>query len=150
MDFLVEKDDGLIPYILAQILDNCVNGITLSDPDQDDMPIIYCNAAFERMSGYKREEIVGRNCRFLQGEDRDQPERAQIRAALEEQRPVDVTLRNYRKSGEMFYNRLSIRPLVDRNGDLIYFLGVQYDITAQVTADVEIGRLRLELAAKPG
>lgn len=145
MDFLASKDDGLIPFVLAQILDTCINGVTLSDPDQEDMPIVYANTAFERISGYPRAEIIGRNCRFLQGDDRDQPERETIRSALKEERGVEVTLRNYRKSGEMFLNRLSIRPLVDRNGQLIYYLGVQYDVTAQVGANAEIDRLRLQL-----
>ena len=145
MDFLASKDDGLIPFVLAQILDTCINGVTLSDPDQEDMPIVYANTAFERISGYPRAEIIGRNCRFLQGDDRDQPERETIRSALNEGRGVEVTLRNYRKSGEMFLNRLSIRPLVDRNGRLIYYLGVQYDVTAQVGANAEIDRLRLQL-----
>lgn len=145
MDFLASKDDGLIPFVLAQILDTCVNGVTLTDPDQEDMPIVYANTAFERISGYPRDEIIGRNCRFLQGGDRDQPELETIRSALKEDRGVEVTLRNYRKSGEMFLNRLSIRPLVDRNGQLIYYLGVQYDVTAQVGANAEIDRLRLQL-----
>lgn len=145
MDFLAPKDDGFIPFVLAQILDTCINGVTLSDPDQEDTPIVYANTAFERMSGYPRAEIIGRNCRFLQGWDRDQPELDTIRLALKEHQGVEVTLRNYRKSGEMFLNRLSIRPLVDRNGQLIYYLGVQYDITAQVGASAEIDRLRLQL-----
>ncbi|MDZ7589645.1 MAG: PAS domain-containing protein [Rubrivivax sp.] len=144
MDFLATKDDALIPFVLAQILDTCVNGVTLSDPDQEDTPIVYANAAFERISGYSRAEIVGRNCRFLQGSDRDQPELETIRSALKEHRGVEVTLRNYRKSGQMFFNCLSIRPLVDRNGRLVYYLGVQYDITAQVSANAEIDRLRLQ------
>ena len=144
MDFLATKDDALIPFVLAQILDTCVNGVTLSDPDQEDTPIVYANAAFERISGYSRAEIVGRNCRFLQGSDRDQPELKTIRSALKEHRGVEVTLRNYRKSGQMFFNCLSIRPLVDRNGRLVYYLGVQYDITAQVSANAEIDRLRLQ------
>jgi PAS domain S-box-containing protein len=147
MDFLASKDDGMIPFVLAQILDTCVNGITLSDPDQQDSPIVYANTAFERISGYPRAEIIGRNCRFLQGSDREQPELETIRSALKEDSGVEVTLRNYRKSGELFLNRLSIRPLVDRDGRLIYYLGVQYDITAQVGASAEIDRLRLQLGA---
>jgi PAS domain S-box-containing protein len=69
--------------VLTQILDACVNGITLSDPDLPDNPIVYANKVFEEMSGYSQDEIVGRNCRFLQGEDRDQKALATIRAALE-------------------------------------------------------------------
>lgn len=147
MDFTAEKDPGLIPYVLSQILDSVVNGITLSDPDQPDNPIVYANAAFELITGYDREEIIGRNCRFLQGEDRDQPEIERIRQALREHQPVTVTLRNYRKDGTLFYNRFSIRPLYDREGRLIYYLGVQYDVTEQVRAEEELARLNAQLRA---
>ncbi|MCB1966337.1 PAS domain-containing protein [Accumulibacter sp.] len=129
--FTTAKDDGLIPYVLTQILDACVNGITLSDPDLPDNPIVYANKVFEEMSGYSQEEVVGRNCRFLQGEDRDQEALATIRKALAKREGCVVTLRNYRKNGELFINRLSIRPLLDREGVVIYYLGVQYDISDQ-------------------
>jgi PAS domain S-box-containing protein len=141
MSFVVEKDPGMIPTILADILDSCVNGVTLSDPDLPDNPIVFANAVFERMTGYGQDEILGRNCRFLQGEDRDQPGIAEIRSAMAEHRPVEVTLRNYRKDGTKFYNRLSIRPLLDPDGKVIYYLGVQYDVTAQIEAQQEIARL---------
>ncbi len=141
MQFAPEKDPGMIPGVLAEILDSCVNGVTLSDPDLPDNPIVYANAVFERMTGYSREEMIGRNCRFLQADDRDQPALAEISAALAEQRPVEVTLRNYRKDGSRFYNRLSIRPLLDPDGKVIYYLGVQYDVTEQVEAQQEIDRL---------
>ena len=126
--FTTVKDDGLIPYVLTQILDACVNGITLSDPDLPDNPIVYANRVFEEMSGYAQEEIIGRNCRFLQGGDRDQEALQTIREALARQQSCVVTLRNYRKNGEMFLNRLSIRPLVDRQGKVIYYLGVQFEV----------------------
>jgi PAS domain S-box-containing protein len=141
MTFVAEKDPGLIPQILSKILDSCVNGVTLADPDLEDMPIVYANRAFERMTGYSQEEIVGRNCRFLQGDDRDQEGRGQLREAIENCQPVEVTLRNYRKNGEMFYNRLAIAPLFDSSGKLLYYLGVQYDVTTQVQAEEEIKRL---------
>jgi PAS domain S-box-containing protein len=141
MNFVVEKDPGMIPTVLTQILDSCVNGVTLSDPDLPDNPIVFANAVFERMTGYTQDEILGRNCRFLQGDDREQPGIAEIRAALAEERPVEVTLRNYRKDGTRFYNRLSIRPLLDPDGKVIYYLGVQYDVTEQVAAQQEIARL---------
>jgi PAS domain S-box-containing protein len=141
MQFVVEKDPGMIPGVLAQILDNCVNGVTLSDPDLPDNPIVYANEVFEEMTGYSRDEILGRNCRFLQGDEHEQPAVDQIRAALAEKRPVEVTLRNYRKDGSLFYNRLMIRPLLDPDGNVIYYLGVQYDVTEQVQARQEIDRL---------
>jgi len=139
--FVVQKDNGVIPHVLTQILDSCVNGVTLSDPDLEDSPIVYANKAFEKMCGYSQEEIVGRNCRFLQGTDRDQPELDRLREAIRKGEPVEVTLRNYRRNGEMFYNRLVVKPLFDEKGRVVYYLGVQYDITEQVDAQTEIRTL---------
>ena len=149
MFFIAEKDPGIIPQVLSKILDSCVNGVTLSDPDLEDSPIVYANKAFENMCGYPQEEIVGRNCRFLQGVDRDQPELARLRDAVKKGEPVEVTLRNYRKNGELFHNRLVVKPLTDDRGNVVYFLGVQYDITEQVNARKEIDKLskQLELSA---
>lgn len=147
MEFTVEKDAGTIPFVLSQILDTCVNGITLSDPDQPDNPIVYANEAFEWITGYERAEIIGRNCRFLQGEDHDQPEVERIREALRDHKPVTVTLRNYRKDGTLFYNQFTIRPLFDPQGHLIYYLGIQYDVTEKVRAREELKRLNALLKA---
>jgi PAS domain S-box-containing protein len=147
MTFIAEKDPGLIPTILSIILDECVNGVTLADPDLEDMPIVYMNKAFERMTGYSQAEVVGRNCRFLQGEDRDQEACRELAEALRDRRPVEVTLRNYRKNGELFYNRLKLIPLFDRNGNVIYFLGVQYDVTRQLDAENEIEHLNRRIQA---
>lgn len=147
MDFIVEKDPGLIPKVLSKILDSCVNGITLADPDQEDMPLVYVNKAFEKITGYSQEETVGRNCRFLQGADRDQRERYQLKEAIANKQPVEITLKNYRKNGEMFYNHLIITPLFDAHGNVLYYLGVQYDVTQQRRAEEEIKRLTEQLAA---
>jgi len=143
--FVVQKDSGVIPRVLTQILDSCVNGVTLTDPDLEDSPIVYANKAFEDMCGYPQEQIVGRNCRFLQGTDRDQPELDRLRAAIKKAEPIEVTLRNYRKNGELFYNRLVVKPLLDERGNVVYFLGVQYDITEQVRAREEIKNLTAKL-----
>jgi len=141
MEFTPEKDPGIIPSVLTQILDTCVNGITLSDPDQPDNPIVFANRVFRDMTGYPQEEIIGRNCRFLHGDDRDQPGLQAIRDALKDESKVEVTLRNYRKTGELFHNQLTVQPLRDENGQLMYYLGVQYDITSLVTARQEADRM---------
>jgi PAS domain S-box-containing protein len=141
MNFQVEKDSGIIPQILTQILDGSINGITLSDPDQEDNPIVYANKAFEKITGYSKEETAGRNCRFLYDQDKDQEALQQIRDAIKNARPVEVTLKNFRKNGELFYNRLSITPLFDNEGQLIYFLGFQYDVTEQILAQQQIKTL---------
>jgi len=149
MFFIPEKDPGIIPAMLSTILDSCVNGVTLADPDLPDMPIVYANQAFVTMSGYSQEEVVGKNCRFLQGEDRDQEARKTLRQAIDAFQPVEVTLRNYRKDGELFYNHLALTPLFDHHGNLIYYLGVQYDVTRQVEAEEEISRLSQALESMP-
>ncbi len=145
--FVVQKDSGIIPTILTQILDKCVNGVTLADPDLPDQPIVYANRAFEEMTGYTQAEIIGRNCRFLQGSEQDQPARRVLRDALDRHEPVEVTLRNFRKNGELFYNRLNLTPLRCPKGEVIYYLGVQYDVTQMVRAEEEIGRLGERLGA---
>ncbi len=129
--FIATKDEGVIPYVLTQILDACVNGVTLSDPDLPDSPLVYVNRVFEEMSGYTQDEMIGRNCRFLQGEDRGQPALQTLREAIRQHQACTVTLRNYRKNGALFLNKLSIRPLVDRDNRVIYYLGIQYDLSRQ-------------------
>jgi PAS domain S-box-containing protein len=141
MPFIVEKESGLIPQVLSAILDECVNGVTLADPDLEDAPIVYANKAFERLTGYSQEDIIGHNCRFLQGEDRDQPARYEIQKAMEKHEAIEVTLRNYKKDGTLFFNKLKITPLFDRKQRVIYYLGVQYDITDKVNASNEIKEL---------
>ena len=83
MDFIVEKDPGLIPQVLSKILDSCVNGVSLADPDQEDMPLVYVNKAFETITGYTLAETVGKNCRFLQGNEHDQAEIKQRAAHID-------------------------------------------------------------------
>ncbi|MBL8498843.1 PAS domain-containing protein [Nitrosomonas sp. JL21] len=146
MDFIVEKDPGLIPQVLSKILDSCVNGVSLADPDQEDMPLVYVNKAFETITGYTLAEIIGKNCRFLQGQEHDQVGLSQLRDAIKNRQPVEVTLRNYRKNGELFYNHLKMSPLFDSHGDLLYFLGVQFDVTPQILAAKEIKFLKEQLA----
>ena len=93
------------------------------------------------MTGYSQEEIIGHNCRFLQGVERDQEARAKLRTAIDNCQPIEVTIKNFRKNGEPFFNHLALTPLFDSDGKLMYYLGVQYDVTAQVKAEEEIKRL---------
>ncbi len=141
MPLILEKDNGIIPQVLSAILDECVNGVTLADPDLEDAPIVYANKAFENLTGYSQEDIIGYNCRFLQGEDREQEARFAIAEAVRNHKAVEVTLRNYKKDGTLFHNRLKIVPLFDKKQRVIYYLGVQYDITQKVNAEHEIRSL---------
>ena len=100
------------------------NGIVITDRRGSDNPIIYVNRAFERMTGYAAAEVLGRNCRFLQGADRDQPGLAAIRQAMREEREGHAELRNYRKDGSMFWNELFVAPVRDERGRVTHYVGV--------------------------
>jgi len=113
-------------------------GVIISDASGEDTPIIFCNKAFTELTGYSESEILGHNCRFLQGDDRDQPARAVIRRAIENKESCDVLIRNYRKDGSMFWNELKISPIKTENGDTEYFVGIQNDISELVVAQKEL------------
>ncbi len=147
MLFVAEKDSGgLIPRLLTDILDECVNGVVLADPDLPDAPIVYANKAFEKLTGFSQEDTIGFNCRFLQADDRNQQASQQISAAMKKQESIEVMLRNYKKDGSLFYNRLKITPLLDKKNRIIYYLGVQHDVTEQVEADNQIRELNAIIA----
>lgn len=115
--------------LLEQAIAASSAGIVISDANQPDRPIIYCNPAFEKITGYSPEEVLGRNCRFLQGEETDPTALAQIRASLQEGRDCQVVLKNYRKDGTTFWNELRISPVRDDRDRVTHFIGVQNDIT---------------------
>lgn len=145
MSLIVSKDSGIIPRVLTAILDHCVNGVTLSDPDLEDCPVVYANKSFENLTGYSQDEIIGRNCRFLDGEDTDQAELNRLRESLKKRETVKVNLKSYRKDGSSFHNLLEATPLMDSNGNIIYYLGIQYDITDKLNAESEINELHERL-----
>jgi diguanylate cyclase (GGDEF)-like protein/PAS domain S-box-containing protein len=121
------------------------NGITISDSTAPDEPLIYVNRSFELMTGYSSDEVLGRNCRFLQGDDGDQPALLEVRAALREGRDSEVLLRNYRKDGTPFWNELRLSPVHDERGRLVNFVGVQNDVTQRKRAEEELRRAHDEL-----
>lgn len=112
-------------------------GILITDPHLPDNPIIYVNPSFERLTGYSAQEVIGKNCRFLQGPDTDPAAVAQIREAIREGSPVTVELLNYCRNGTAFWNRLSISPVHDDEGRIAHFVGVQDDITERRRAEQE-------------
>src|SRR5215216_3251805 len=123
------------------------NGIVITDPNLPDNPIVYVNPAFEKTTGYTLKEAIGRNCRFLQGEDRDQPAIKDLRACIREGQECRVVLRNYRRDGTRFWNELYVSPVHDDAGNVINFVGGQNDITeskrAQEVLKGSEDRLRL-------
>ena len=107
-----------------------VNPVVIVSAIDPNMPLVYVNRAFEQVTGYSRAEVIGGNCRFLQGEDREQPELDKIRRAIAEQRDGHAVLRNYRKDGSLFWNKLYVTPVRDPLSNRVtHFVGVQYDIT---------------------
>jgi PAS domain S-box-containing protein len=112
-------------------MDEAPVGITITDPDRDDNPIIYVNERFEGLTGYDSEETLGRNCRFLQGEDTDPRTRRALRERIDAERPVSVDIVNYRKNGRRFWQRIDISPVRDDAGHVENFVGFQTDITSR-------------------
>src|SRR3954451_14045510 len=107
-------------------------GITVSDCRLPDLPLVYANPAFLRMTEYAPADVLGRNCRFLQGRETAQPGLATLRAALRAGRDCAVLLRNYRKDGTSFWNELTMAPVHDEAGHLTHYIGIQTDVTARV------------------
>lgn len=143
--------------LLQLVVDASNDGIVVAEQEGDDNILIYANPAFERLTGYDIDEILYRDCRFLQAADRAQPELETIRRALLERQPCRRVIRNYRKDGTPFWNELSIPPAFNETDQLTYYIGIQKDVTAQVEAqrrvrelEAEVARLRSELAALRG
>jgi PAS domain S-box-containing protein len=105
--------------------------MVITNPRQQDNPVVFVNDAFCRLSGYTRDEIVGQNCRFLQGPETDQGTRAKIARAIAAGEPIQTDIRNYRKNGETFWNRLLMAPVRDATGEIAYFFASQVDVTIE-------------------
>jgi PAS domain S-box-containing protein/diguanylate cyclase (GGDEF)-like protein len=124
--------------ILPTLVDGLSDGIAIAQRLGANSPLLYVNKAFERLTGYTRNEVMGKDCRYLQGNERDQPEIARIRAAIEAGEPVDATLRNYRRDGSAFWNNLSLRPA--RIRDDLFFVGILRDVSAIRQAQIALDR----------
>ena len=121
-----------------RIIEDSINGVLIADARQTDFPIIYVNQGFVRITGYPAEEVIGKNCRFLQGSGTDPESRTRIRHALREQTEIHITLLNYTKQGREFWNDLSITPIRDKHGQVTHFVALQNDITERVLAQREV------------
>lgn len=127
------------------VLDKAPFGVLIADPASPDLPVVYANEAFSRITGYSAAEVIGRNCRFLQGPETDAQTVAQIRVALAEGRGSEVELVNYRRDGRRFCNRLLLFPCFNRDHELISWVGCIYDITEFKLANEEKNRLAAQL-----
>jgi PAS domain S-box-containing protein len=119
------QDTGALLTVGERLIARAPLAMVLSDPNSDDNPLTYVNAAFERITGYSAASALGRNCRFLQGDDTGQPEAAELASAIAGRQSATVTLRNYRADGKPFLNRLMISPVEDADGELVAYLGIQ-------------------------
>lgn len=118
--------------IFKEIVDKNPIGVVITDALAYDNPIIYCNPAFSRITGYSPNEVLGRNCRFLQGEKTDPDSVSRIRKAIKQGEPIQIELLNYRKDGQPFVNQLHIFPIYNAEGSLTHFVGMQLDITDKI------------------
>ncbi|GAC28503.1 PP2C family protein-serine/threonine phosphatase [Brumicola pallidula] len=123
--------------LLQLAIDGAKDGITIADMQHPDLPLIFVNEGFEHTTGYKREEVLGRNCRFLQGANQElenQVPLSVLKKALYNAESCTVLLKNYHKNGDLFWNRLSLTPIFNQEKILTHFVGVQTDITAEILA----------------
>lgn len=127
---------------IASSIDASPIAMVVTDPRKPDNPIEYANHAFCALTGYSKDEIIGRNCRFLAGEATEAVVQAEIRSAVADQRPVLVEMTNYRRDGSAFRNGVMIAPLFDADGKLEYFLGSQVDLGAADDASMAARRAR--------
>ena len=123
-------------------------GIVICDPNLPDCPIIYANPAFYRITGYDEEEVIGRNCRFLQGPGTNPRHIKALREAIETGKAIDVEIVNHRKDGSRFVNELHLSPIFDDDGEVRYIFGIQHDVSAreQFARDAERARRAAERA----
>lgn len=120
----------------------------ITDPREPDNPIVFVNDAFSKLTGYAREEILGRNCRFLQGPQTDPQDVARIRSAIERRVPIELELLNHRKDGSVFWNRLLVSPVFSDDGELTYFFASQFDVSLERDRLVRLQRDRDALEAE--
>ncbi|WP_313305386.1 PAS domain-containing protein [Stutzerimonas balearica] len=140
--------------LLQLVVEASNDGIVVAEQEGEDNILIYANPAFERLTGYTVDEILYQDCRFLQGDDRNQPGLNAIREAVRNHRPCREVIRNYRRDGTPFWNELSITPVFNEADQLTYFIGIQKNVSAEVEAlqrvrelEAENARLRAELQA---
>ena len=132
-------------HVLDTAVDRTRMAMTLADPNLPDCPLVYVNPAFERLTGYSSAEVVGRNCRFLQGPRTDAESVKRIASALRERRDLDEELYNYRRDGSGFWNALYMSPVFDDGGHLAYFFSSQFDVSARRESQARQAVLLAEL-----
>lgn len=122
VETLLQDDKSFEGFSRAQV------AMVVTNPHLEDNPIVYVNQAFTRVTGYARSASIGRNCRFLQGDDTNKADVDKLRAGIEAEESVTVDIQNYRANGEAFLNRLIVAPIHDEEGNTQFFVGVQKEL----------------------
>ncbi|WP_309227266.1 PAS domain-containing protein [Zooshikella harenae] len=135
--------------ITAELMERLVNasndGVVVAEREGDESILIYVNPAFQRLTGYTADEILYKDCRFLQGNDRQQEGIEKVRDAIRNNHSTCQVLRNYRKDGSMFWNELRLTPVFDNEEQLQYYIGIQRDVTAEVEAKQRLQQVKHDL-----
>jgi diguanylate cyclase (GGDEF)-like protein/PAS domain S-box-containing protein len=135
--------------LYRRLLETSPEGVVLVDAKDAEQPVVYVNPAFEVLSGYSAAELLGRNLRMLQADDRDQEGRHRLRESLTRGESARVLLRNYRKDGSLFWNEMTVLPLRDANGELTHFVGHHRDAGERLRMDTRVARDTLSGAHQP-
>ncbi len=128
----MDKTSLIDSDLLLKIINASSDGIVVAEQEGSETILIYVNDAFEELTGYPAEEILYKDCRFLQGTDSDQVQIKKLRDAIDKHEACVVRLRNYKKDGTMFWNELSVTPVFNDADQLTYYIGIQKDVTREV------------------
>ena len=140
---------GVDADMYRRLVDTSPEGVVLVDAQDPERPVIYVNPGFEALTGYSAAELVGRNLRFLQGDDREQDGRHRLREALKVGESCRVLLRNYRKDGRVFWNEMTVLPLLDAEGRVTHFAGHHRDAGERLHIDPRLARDTLSGSHQP-
>ncbi len=145
-DITERKSMEAYRIVMSRAFESASEGILITDPKQPDNPVIYTNKKFSEITGYSKEDALGRNCRFLQGKDTNNSTRKAIRQSIKALKPFKGEILNYKKDGTPFWNRLTVSPVFNESGELINFVGIQHDITQrkQNEQDLKLYKERTE------
>jgi diguanylate cyclase (GGDEF)-like protein/PAS domain S-box-containing protein len=140
---------GIDASLYRRLVENSSEGVVLVDAQNPERPVIYANPGFEALTGYSSAELLGRNLRFLQGDDREQDGRHRLREALARGESCRVLLRNYRKDGTVFWNEMTVSPLLDADGRVTHYAGHHRDAGERLRIDPKLARDSLSGAHQP-
>ena len=143
----LEGGDGAVSAaglngVLALAIASAPTGITVADPSLPDCPLVFINPAFTQLTGYPPEEVLGRNCRFLQGRGTEKESVRALRLAIAAGKPITLEFTNHRRDGRRFVNELRMAPVLDEKGQLVAYIGIQHDVTARKRAEREAAKAR--------